>query len=401
MDSLSIEELAILAEVDTDYARRLIRLGALHPRPDTGPYGQSDVRRVQLLQSWEGAGFSPEAVMELVRAGELSASWMDAPVMTRVERLDLTYEQLCREEDVPVALMQALEGALGLSPPDSHERPRAGDRNLLALVKVLQAAGARQSSLLGMVRVYADSLRRVAKAEAELYEREVEQPLRDSGRSEQELLDYGAQLSDVVIASLERAVLDIYRLQREHVWVEHRIAHAEVALERAGLHESTQRPPAICFVDLTGYTRITEERGDEVAAQLATTLTSLVEDISRRQGGRPIRWLGDGGMFHFKEPAAAVLSGLEMVERAPAVGLPPMHIGVHTGPVIFQDGDVYGKTVNLASRIAAYAAAGQVLASEETVVRSVRRGLQFQPLGPVTFKGISRPVTLHRAIRES
>jgi class 3 adenylate cyclase len=71
-----------------------------------------------------------------------------------------------------------------------------------------------------------------------------------------------------------------------------------------------------------GYTRIIEERGDEVAARLATRLTSLVEDISRRYGGRPIRWLGDGGMFHFKESGDAVLAGLDMVESAPLVGLP-------------------------------------------------------------------------------
>jgi class 3 adenylate cyclase len=249
--------------------------------------------------------------------------------------------------------------------------------------------------------VYADSLRRVAKAEAELYESEIEEPLRLLGYSEQQLLDHGAQFNDGMIATLERVLLGIYRRQREHVWVEHCIGHAEVALESAGLHERIPRPAAICFVDLTGYTRITEERGDEVAARLATKLTSLVEDISRCHAGRPIRWLGDGGMFHFKEPGAAVLSGLDMVERAPRVGLPPMHIGIHTGPVVFQDGDVYGKTVNLASRIASYAGAGQVLASDETVGRSPGRGVHFESLGPVSLHGMARPVTLHRAVRDS
>lgn len=181
--------------------------------------------------------------------------------------------------------------------------------------------------------------------------------------------------------------------------MEHCVTHAEAAMERAGLHHGIRRPPAICFVDLTGYTRITEERGDEVAAELAASLATLVEDISRRHGGRPIRWLGDGGMFLFKEPEAAVWSGLDMVESAPRAGLPPMHIGIHTGPVVFQDGDVYGRTVNLASRIASYAEAGQVLASDETLGHSSDRGLRFASLGPVRLKGISRPVTLHRAAR--
>ena len=88
------------------------------------------------------------------------------------------------------------------------------------------------------------------------------------------------------------------------------------------------RPPAICFVDLTEYTRLTEEKGDDVASRLATSLAALVEDTSRQYGGRPIRWLGDGGMFHFKVLGHAVLAGLDMVEAAPNAGLPPMHIGI-------------------------------------------------------------------------
>jgi len=401
LDSLSLEELAMQAEVDAGYVRRLIELGALDHGAGPEPYGPSDVRRVQLLRSWEDAGFSVEAVVDLVRAGELAISWLDAPVMTQAKRLDLTYEQLCREENVPLPLVQDLQEALGFAPPDPHDRARGGDRELVALVRMLLAAGAAQASVLGLVRVHADSLRRVATAESELWESEIERPLRRSGRSEQELLDDGAQFGERAIDYIERAVLGIFRRHREHVWIEHRISHAEVALERAGLHPRIPRPPAICFVDLTGYTRITEERGDEVAAQLATSLASLVKDISRRHDGRPIRWLGDGGMFHFKEPGAAVLSGLDMVESAPAVRLPPMHIGIHTGPVIFQDGDVYGRTVNLAARIASYAEAGQVLASDETVGRSSDHGVRFEPLGPVTLKGISRPVTLHRVVRDS
>jgi adenylate cyclase len=400
MDSLSLAELAIQAEVDPAYVQRLTELGALERRTGPEPYAASDVRRVQLLRTWEAAGFSVEAVVDLVRAGELSPSWLDAPVMTQAERLELTYEQLCREEDVPLPLAQAVQEALGFAPPDPYDRTRAGDRNLVGLVRMLLAAGARQAQTLGAVRVLADSLRRIAKAEAELYESEIEHPLRRSGWSEQQLLDHGASLSDLMISPLEEAVLDIYRRQREHVWIDHRIAHAELALEHAGLHQRiSSSPPAICFVDLTGYTRITEERGDDVAAQLATDLASLVEDVSRRHGGRPIRWLGDGGMFHFKEPGSAVLSGLDIVERAPRVGLPPVHVGIHAGPVVFQDGDVYGRTVNLAARIASYAEAGQVLATDETVDHSADAGVHFEPLGPVSLKGISKPVTLHRALR--
>jgi class 3 adenylate cyclase len=143
------------------------------------------------------------------------------------------------------------------------------------------------------------------------------------------------ELRDRINAMLEGALIAIYRRHREHISMGHSTNHTEAALEQAGLHERQPRPHTICFVDLTGYARITEERGDEVAARFAGELSSLVEDISFRRGGRPIRWLGDEGMFHFKEPQAAVAAGLDMVEGAPARGLPPTHIGIHTGPVVF------------------------------------------------------------------
>jgi adenylate cyclase len=73
-------------------------------------------------------------------------------------------------------------------------------------------------------------------------------------------------------------------------------------------------------------------------------------------------------------------------------------VGIHTGPVIAQDGDVYGKTVNVAARIASYARAGQVVVSEETTHRS-GDGLRFEPLGTVELKGVARPQPLYQALR--
>jgi hypothetical protein len=91
-------------------------------------------------------------------------------------------------------------------------------------------------------------------------------------------------------------------------------------------------------------------------------------------------------MFHFREPGTAVVAGLDLVERAPVVDPPPAHVGIHTGPVISQDGDVYGRTVNLAARIASYAQAGQVVVSEETAHRSGDRQVWFDPLGAVELR---------------
>jgi adenylate cyclase len=324
--------------------------------------------------------------------------FLDAPVMATPERLDRSYRQLAAERGVALSFVQALHQSLGFAPPQPDDRAGEDDVTLLEVAETFRGAGGQDEATLRLLAVYADSLRRIAKAEAEYYETNIERRLRGRGLDERRLIEFGTNFGDRVIGLLERAIFMIYRRHREHIWTEHAINHVEEALEGSGLEERVPRPPAICFVDLTGYTQLTEERGDAVAAEVAGRLAALVTDIARRRGGRPVRWLGDGGMFHFREPGMAVLAGLDVVEGAPAAGLPAAHVGIHTGPVIAQDGDVYGRTVNLAARIAAYARAGQVVVSEDTARRSGHDDtLRFQPLGPVELKGVARPLALYQA----
>jgi class 3 adenylate cyclase len=270
---------------------------------------------------------------------------------------------------------------------------------MIGLARSFMDIGASETAVLRLFRVYADGLRKLAQAEAELFEAEVEAKLRGAGMNERQLLEFGSNVGERMIHELEGSLMSIYRRHREHVWIEHSTNHAEVALDQAGLHARVPRAHTICFVDLTGYTRLTEQRGDELAARFAAELAALVEGISFRRSGRPIRWLGDGGMFHFRDPANAALAGLDMVEGSTAAGLPPTHIGIHTGPVIFQDGDVYGRTVNLAARISAQAQGGEVLLSEETANLIDDPAVDVEPARSVELKGIEGRAALYRAMR--
>jgi len=159
--------------------------------------------------------------------------------------------------------------------------------------------------------------------------------------------------------------------------------------------------PAICFLDLTGYTRLTEERGDAAAADLAGALGRLVQQTSTTFGGKPVKWLGDGVMFWFREPGRGVEAALDMVNGARSAGLPPAHVGLHAGPVLFQEGDYFGRTVNVAARIADYARQGEVLVSQDVVDVSSVPGLSFDEIGFVDLKGVSEPVRLSVARRGS
>jgi adenylate cyclase len=114
-----------------------------------------------------------------------------------------------------------------------------------------------------------------------------------------------------------------------------------------------------------------------------------------------VKWLGDGVMFYFREPAAAVLAALDMVEVVGRQGLPPAHVGIHAGPVIFQEGDYFGRTVNLAARIGEYARTGEVLVSQEVVDAADRGPVTFTEVGPVELKGVSGPLRLYTARRHA
>jgi adenylate cyclase len=397
MASVSIEQLAERAGVDEEYVRRLEELGAV--RRHHGGFVERDVHMVALLHMWEEAGLAPRSIVSVVEDGRLALDFLDAPAWELPEPLPITYREFAAQQAIPLPLLQGIQEAMGFAAPDPDDRVSRDDALLAELVLILLDIGAPEEGIRRLFRVYADNIRRLVSAEADLYIEELEEAWMGSGAAESEVMRRGAELGRRVAAPVDAVIRAIYHRHRQHVWTEFSIQRAEMALEHAGLLERAVSTPAICFVDMTGYTRLTEERGDEVSARLATTLAALVEGISRRHGGRAIRWLGDGGLFYFANANAAVRAALEMSEGAPAAGLPPTHIGIQAGPVIFRDGDVYGRTVNVASRIADRAAAGEILTSVETVGQVDDPEVRFGEVGTVELKGVAAPVTLFRVSR--
>jgi adenylate cyclase len=391
---MPIDEVARRANVPVEFVGRLRALGALSD--DLSIAIQRELGRVRLLYAWSQAGFPPETIMRLVDEKALSITFLDAPALAAA-RLDQRYEDIAVERSIPASLVGRLHETIGFEPPNPHDRAGEDDVAMLDVLELFRGVDVPDDAVIRLLAVYADAVRRLAKAEAELYEANIEERLRASGMTERELIEFGTEFGNRATAALERALVMVYRRHRVHAWIEHSVNHVEAALEAEGIESHVPQPPAICFVDLTGYTRLTEERGDRFAADVAAQLASLVKDISRRRGGSPIRWLGDGGMFHFRDPLRAVEAGLDMVEQAPAIGLPPAHIGIHAGPVIFQDGDVYGGTVNIASRLASVAQAGEVVVSED--VARVADRFTFQDMGPVSLKGLAAPMHVFRAAR--
>jgi class 3 adenylate cyclase len=167
----------------------------------------------------------------------------------------------------------------------------------------------------------------------------------------------------------------------------------ERVLEDSGFVGPRQvSPPAIAFVDLTGFTQLAEERGDQVAASLAMQLATLAEEVARRHAGRVVKLLGDGVLLRFNGAVAAAEASLELLEALSTAGLPRGHVGVDAGPLVVREGDIFGRTVNLASRLSDRAEPGEVLVSETVAAALPRAHFRCEPKGSVDLQGIPRPI---------
>jgi adenylate cyclase len=394
------QQVAQRAGVAPDYLDRLVELGILTPAAaDT--FSPGDVLRARWLQSLERAGVPLDGMAAAVQGGALSFSFMDATAFDRFAELSgTTFQQLSRRTGIPLELLLVVREAVGFAAPRPQDRVREDELAVVSAIQLQLAKGVQPGVIEGWLRVCGDSLRRVAETETAWWHSEV-MMLLASGMTEAEMLQAQADLGSQVAPLTEQALLAIYHGQQEHAWTQGFVGLVEGALERAGLYRRLVHPPAVCFLDITGYTRLTEQRGDQAAANLAARLAALVRRSAQEHGGTPVKWLGDGVMFHFREPGDAVLAAVEMVEGVGRHDLPPAHVGIHAGPVVFQDGDYFGRTVNIAARIGEYARPGEVLVSQEVVDAADAAPVSFVEVGPVELKGVSGPLRLSTARRHA
>ena len=393
-------QLATRAGVEPAFVDRLCELGLLVPSPDR--LSEGDVRRARILHSLAAGGMPLEAIAEGVRHGIVDLAFVDDPAYSLFAGLtDETFAQAEARTGIPFQVLAAAREATGSPAPAPDDRLRELETEGLPALELLIGNGVRPQAIERMLRAWSDSLRRMAEVEADLWMTDVMQPLFAAGATAAEIGPRTAEFSNALAPLEERAILALFHGQQNHAWLKNFFEGFEVALAAAGLYRPLDRPPAICFLDLSGYTRLTEERGDAAAADLAGRLSRLVQRTSSQHGGKAIKWLGDGVMFHFRDPGPGVLAALEMVEGAEQADLPPAHVGLHAGPVLFQEGDYFGRTVNVAARIADYSRRGDVLVSDEVVAACDVAGIQFDPIGPVELKGLSEAVSLHVARRST
>ncbi len=149
-----------------------------------------------------------------------------------------------------------------------------------------------------------------------------------------------------------------------------------------------------CFVDLAGFTALTEAQGDSAAADEAPRVAEITR-ASLGPADRLIKTIGDA--VFVMSPTAS--SGIELVERllmrsCSQVGFPALRAGLHYGDAVQREQDVFGAAVNLAARVAAEAYAGEVICTRPIADAAMEQDIPVVELGPVPLKNVRQSIEL-------
>jgi adenylate cyclase len=396
---LTGEEVAHRAATTPEPVRELVDLGVLTQgsNPDA-PFRRGDPMRVQLVEELEAFGIPPMRVAAAIADGALSLSYLDfsrsasalEPDTFRAVRRVGNLIRLARTNLCGVrAATSAGRGIGARRRPGHHLRASAPVHGRLGEAEILRAA-----------RVWGEGVRRVAQHQVHSFHELVEEPFRRQGLTDDQAL--AAALSQVgvrLIPYVRRLVGWLYGRHFERYATEHWLGHIEAALETAGLHRRRLHPEACVFADLSGYTRLTEELGDEAAAQMALRLAELMQEVADRHCGLVVKMLGDGVHFYFEEPSNAVLGSLELVERAQPQGLPPAHVGVNAGPMTYTDGTTTDLRSSSPPGSHQRPGLGRSSSARPRPPTTNPRAMRYEEVGPVPLKGVARPVKIYRAFR--
>jgi adenylate cyclase len=354
-----------------------------------GLEGEDREARLDLLKHLHGAGVDVDELRTAIAEERLALLPVELVLSDGAPKYTLS--EIAEQVGLDVEILVRQRAALGLPVPDVDAR--AGTEADLEAAKrtaTVIATGISEANTLDMVRVLGRATADVAAAVQAMFNAELVRP----GDTERDLgLRYAAAaeaLTPALTAGLGYAVVaHLLENTRQDV-----VRRAEL---RAGHLGSEAREATVCFADLVGFTRLGADIDAGALGGVAGRLAELAVDVAKPPV-RLIKTIGDAAMLTAPEPAPLVDAALELVDLADTEGddFPQLRAGLATGPVIIRGGDVYGHTVNLASRITGVARPGSVLV-EQAVRDALETDYRWSFAGARRLKGIPDAVALHRA----
>jgi adenylate cyclase len=397
----SADDLAQEATVSRDRIEWLTSIGVLKPaEPDTFRF--PDIFRVKLVAALLDGGFTTEQIEWAVAEGHLNLDVVDEYLLLEPgPRSERTFAEFQSTAGPRASLLPSIYWALGLPEPDPASRLTTDEEDRLRRFLDGWSLARSDETLIRAARLIAEGTRMVSAGWADLLDEDVAGPARERlYRGEVERFP----------GAVRAAFSTLFRLQPEMMhWLMQRYQEQRSV---AGIVQGFEQffaaramrpppepsaPPAVVFVDLAGFTRATEEHGDEMAVRFASTLQRHAEAVASQHDGRLVKLLGDGAMLTFPDATRGLDAAVHLVRVLGTEGGLSAHAGIHSGPVVRRDLDLFGRTVNLASRLAEAAGPGEVWMTEAVAEAVDTPPVRLEPADGASLKGITEEGSLFRA----
>jgi adenylate cyclase len=335
-------------------------------------------------------GYSLEDLKSAGREGRLAFGFTEE-LFSGAED-EHSVEEVAEETGLEPELVERILAILG-TPKERRRELSAEDAAALRHCARVLAAGFPLVAFLQLVRVYTQSMRRIADAEVRLFHLYVHEPMIRDAIPELEMAEEMGELAADILPLA--APLTEYLHQRYlRFFVEQDVVghmEADSTMDTAEI-ELGQVKVTLCFIDLTGFTRYTEEEGDIEALDVVENFVATVEGTLPREA-TIVKTIGDEVMI--VSPDAAALTEWAVGFLAGFPQRPQPRVGIHCGDAVYRDGDYFGSQVNLVHRVVNRALAGEVLVTDAVAAAiEGNERLRLEGIGQVSLKGFPAPTDL-------
>ncbi len=382
---ISVNEASRIAGVSPTTLRRWARAGVVPVRK--GRWTSAAAAQARVVGRMRERGHSLSELRRAVRDGRLAFGYVE-DLLPGTER-DFTRAEAGERTDLEEALIERMMSLLG-TPTAIEGTLNDQDVDAMEQIGEVLRLGFPLVAVLQLVRVYAQSIRKIAEAEVRLFHLYVHEPLIRQGVDS---LQMAEEMEGMVrdLLPLTSPFMEYVHQRYLRFYIEQDVVgHMEAEL---GGHRQLGRVQmAFCFVDLTGFTRYTEEEGDEEAFDLVERFIETVEATLPAEA-LIVKTIGDEVMIVSPDPVTLTewaVGFMELFQERPQP-----RVGLHRGRAVYRDGDYFGSEVNLTHRVVARALGGEVMVT--AAVTDAIGGsdyLEFDPIGEVDLRGFPKPVEL-------
>jgi len=391
-DTLTLKEAAERAGVSAATLRRWAAGGVIpQVRGAKGErWTAGAAAQARVVARLRARGHSLGEIRAATKEGRLSYGFVED--MFPASEGTRTLDDAAEATGLEPALIERFWVGLGL-PAHGLESLTDDDIQALQYAASVLAAGFPLVAFLQLGRVYGQALARIADAEVRLFHIYVHEPLIREGLPGLQMAEEMEHLARDLLPLASPLMDFVHQRFLQHYIEQDVVGHMEIELDDEAALGRVR--VAVAFCDLAGYTRYTEEEGEEEAVSLVERFVESVQD-TLPDDARVIKTIGDEVMIVGQDVQA--LTDWAVGFQLLFTSRPEPRIGIHYGATLYRDGDYFGREVNLASRIVARARGGEVLVSDSVVERVAEsEHLAFNGVGSVKLKGFDEPVQLCRA----